>query len=112
MKEKITVFLDMIQNCTGCKCVSQNCKKNFKSNKSSDNHDAYKLKRNEYQKLYRVKRIEFYTKKTTKDFTSSKKFWEFNASSMNLKKDKSNHKIPKSLKIGNDLIDEPANIAN
>ena len=31
---------------------------------------------------------------------------------MNLKKDKSNHKIPKSLKIGNDLIDEPANIAN
>ena len=37
---------------------------------------------------------------------------EFYASLMNLKKDKSNHKIPKGLKNGNDLIGEPAKRAN
>ena len=50
--------------------------------------------------------------KNYKRFTSSKKFWEFYASSMNLKKDKSNHKIQKGRKIANDLIGEHANIAN
>ena len=48
-------------------CVSK-LYKIFKSNKSSDNHDAYKLKRNEYQKLLKVKRIEFYTKNNYKIF--------------------------------------------
>ena len=84
----------------------------FKLNNSRENHEAYKIKRNEYQKVFRQKRIEFYTKKTTKDFGSSKKFWEFYASAVNIKKDRSTCKIPKSINVENELVEEPGRIAN
>ena len=78
----------------------------FKTSHSKIDDEAFKKARNEYQWLFRKKRIDYYSKKTAGSFTSSKNFWEFYASSVRLKKDPSSHKTLSSITINGKTLSD------
>ena len=84
----------------------------FKTSHSKIDDEAFKKARNEYQWLFRKKRIDYYSKKTAGSFTSSKNFWEFYASSVRLKKDPSSHKTLSSITINGKTLSDTKEIAS
>lgn len=68
--------------------------------------------RTDYQSSFRKKRINFYLNKSTKDFNTSRAFWQFYSSSIRLKKSDSASLSPKTILDGDQTITDPANLAN
>jgi len=84
----------------------------YRSHNNSQNWELYLAARRSYQKLFKQKRIDFYSKQTINNFPSSKKFWEFYSSSISIKSDHSNNHSPNSIEVEGNFVTENDELAS
>ena len=65
-----------------------------------------------YQTLLRKKKIEYYSNSKPKDFSNSKKFWQFYQTSMHIRSDKSSKLAPSCIKTDAGTVVDKNKIAN
>jgi exonuclease III len=96
--------------------AERKCSKLFVKSKkypsSVDIKENFLEARRNYQSLLRSKKTEFFKNKTPKDFKSAKDFWEFQASSVKVKSDKSSNTAITSITVDGKKLNDSEDIAN
>ena len=95
-----------------CKYQRDSAYKNFFNSKSDFDYLVYVNARRDYQKLLNSKMIEYFKEKSTKDFKSSKKFWEFYSTQIKIRSDKSSSSYPSLISNGNISASNSTDISN
>ncbi len=80
--------------------------------KNVDDWKLYQTLRNQHNKLNRSKETEYFTSKTTKDFKTSKAFWDFYSSSIKIRSDKSEEGSISAMKFNGQTVTESTKIAD
>ena len=82
------------------------------SNDAAD-YECFKQSRNQYTKLLRQKRTDFYISKSAKDFKSSRLFWDFYSSSIKTKRGKCKESnVPNKIRADQSTFTKHGEIAN
>ena len=83
----------------------------YKTLQNKCSYENYLLAKDNFNKLNNYKMIEYFKRKASNDFCSTKKFWEFYSSEYTLKSDKNNSNIPNYISDGVESASDPQSIS-
>ena len=76
------------------------------------NDTQFKQLKTTYLQRQKEKMIEYFKRQKINDFNSTKKFWEFYSSHINIRSDKRGHLPPSTIKNGHETVSQPSQISN